>query len=396
MEEVNSSDVVGDLVIDGETEYDDLLVAARIAQSESHRLQQTAAQGTLQKLAHLLSDVRCVDDDRVEAALCRLDQCPIDADDDSRLNQQDATAVPPPPKQSSLPADMDTCESIHTLRLGRSLTVALPETRRRDNGGDGARSVAAWKRLRDVVHEFDWTENEDDNNDQDQHPARRASSHLPLPSDRCRMQEDYDMDITKKLQHMESTMDDSTPSRHWRGKHRYEPAIRTSELSYHLRLQTVKFPMPVTALPPPPAAQSDVDRLTGDLAVASAYAGMPQSCYRVVIIGEIHAVVDNMVIVRANKESRALDLGSFLCLEDQTILGPVSDAFGPVNAPFYVIFVEALNERSTRKRPAESWPTDDVEVALAKLRKGAGVGCLEAYSSYLPSSGPVDSSTSGQ
>ena len=69
---------VGDVVIDGETEFDDMLVAARIAQVgrkflegapahgriayglcpfsqlESHRLEQTMAQGTSQKLAHLL------------------------------------------------------------------------------------------------------------------------------------------------------------------------------------------------------------------------------------------------------------------------------------------------------------------------------------------------------
>ncbi|KAF8819657.1 hypothetical protein IE077_000707 [Cardiosporidium cionae] len=64
-------------------------------------------------------------------------------------------------------------------------------------------------------------------------------------------------------------------------------------------------------------------------------------------VGTIHALVEGVLIVQSNQNLKTLDLGSILCLKDRVILGPISDTFGPVTSPFYVIFLE--NEAKMHK-----------------------------------------------
>lgn len=49
-----------------------------------------------------------------------------------------------------------------------------------------------------------------------------------------------------------------------------------------------------------------------------------------------------------------MDLGSVLCCQDRAVIGPVSDTFGPVAAPFYVVCLPA-----------------DTKLAVEVVRRGA-------------------------
>jgi len=55
-------------------------------------------------------------------------------------------------------------------------------------------------------------------------------------------------------------------------------------------------------------------------------------------LGEASAIVDGLLVVRGSEGSKALDLQSVVCLEDRVVVGVVVDVFGPVVQPHYLIF----------------------------------------------------------
>jgi len=54
--------------------------------------------------------------------------------------------------------------------------------------------------------------------------------------------------------------------------------------------------------------------------------------------GSIHALVDGLVVVRGDVDSRALDLQSVLCLANRKVIGVIIDVFGPLKEPYYLVF----------------------------------------------------------
>ncbi|KAH7649659.1 hypothetical protein FG379_000919 [Cryptosporidium bovis] len=46
---------------------------------------------------------------------------------------------------------------------------------------------------------------------------------------------------------------------------------------------------------------------------------------------------NDIYIIKSDPSGIILDLGSVLCLEDKTIIGTIIDTFGPINSPFYVL-----------------------------------------------------------
>lgn len=55
------------------------------------------------------------------------------------------------------------------------------------------------------------------------------------------------------------------------------------------------------------------------------------------LAGTVLSVIEGTIVVRAAPGSRALNEGSFLVLEDRTMIGAVEDIFGPVQAPLYAL-----------------------------------------------------------
>lgn len=60
-------------------------------------------------------------------------------------------------------------------------------------------------------------------------------------------------------------------------------------------------------------------------------------------VGEINGVVDKSVIIKANTsgEYRVLNEESVLCLEDKTLIGPLFEVFGRLQAPLYRVQLES-------------------------------------------------------
>lgn len=56
-------------------------------------------------------------------------------------------------------------------------------------------------------------------------------------------------------------------------------------------------------------------------------------------IGEVHAYVDGLLVVRGELDSKTLDIQSVVCTEDRMILGVVIDVFGAVVEPHYLVFI---------------------------------------------------------
>eukprot|EP00392_Amoebophrya_sp_AT5.2_P000952 g954.t1 len=54
--------------------------------------------------------------------------------------------------------------------------------------------------------------------------------------------------------------------------------------------------------------------------------------------GKVISKVDNLFVVRAGMEQRALDLKSLLCLPDGQVVGMVMDVFGNIHQPHYLVF----------------------------------------------------------
>ena len=55
------------------------------------------------------------------------------------------------------------------------------------------------------------------------------------------------------------------------------------------------------------------------------------------LAGTVMSVVEGTVVVAGTEGRAAFDNGSVLCLEDRTVLGRVTDVFGPIESPFYSV-----------------------------------------------------------
>jgi len=53
--------------------------------------------------------------------------------------------------------------------------------------------------------------------------------------------------------------------------------------------------------------------------------------------GSIMSRMADMVVIQGSRNSKVLDSGSVVCLDDRTALGRVDDVFGPVTEPFYTV-----------------------------------------------------------
>eukprot|EP00933_Yihiella_yeosuensis_P020166 TRINITY_DN16241_c0_g1_i1.p1 TRINITY_DN16241_c0_g1~~TRINITY_DN16241_c0_g1_i1.p1 ORF type:complete len:614 (+),score=205.76 TRINITY_DN16241_c0_g1_i1:85-1926(+) len=65
-------------------------------------------------------------------------------------------------------------------------------------------------------------------------------------------------------------------------------------------------------------------------------------------IGKITSIVDGLVVIEGLPDSKALDLQSVVCLEDGLIIGVVVDVFGAVTEPFYLVYVSGKAEESVK------------------------------------------------
>ncbi|ODQ82323.1 hypothetical protein BABINDRAFT_31747, partial [Babjeviella inositovora NRRL Y-12698] len=71
------------------------------------------------------------------------------------------------------------------------------------------------------------------------------------------------------------------------------------------------------------------------------------------LVGEITALVESSVIIKANVsgEFRILKDNSMLCFEDRTVLGPLFETFGRLQAPVYRVKIseEKFEQLKDRK-----------------------------------------------
>ncbi|KAJ9204452.1 hypothetical protein DTO021D3_8518 [Paecilomyces variotii] len=75
---------------------------------------------------------------------------------------------------------------------------------------------------------------------------------------------------------------------------------------------------------------------------------------KIEFLGNVQAIVDNTVLIRASTsgEYQVLESGSLLCLEDRSIVGVVSETLGRVQEPLYTVRFEsaaAVGERGVEK-----------------------------------------------
>lgn len=98
------------------------------------------------------------------------------------------------------------------------------------------------------------------------------------------------------------------------------------------------------------AMEADVEDVdggggAGPLAAEELFGGAPLPALEIEILpedaislaGTVLSVIEGTIVVRAAGGSRALNEGSFLVLEDRTMIGAVEDIFGPVQAPLYAL-----------------------------------------------------------
>lgn len=71
---------------------------------------------------------------------------------------------------------------------------------------------------------------------------------------------------------------------------------------------------------------------------------MLSSASRIMRVGAVCSLVGSLLLVQADMGTRPLDLGAVLCTEARRVLGPISDTFGPVSAPFYVVCLRGDDE----------------------------------------------------
>ena len=111
------------------------------------------------------------------------------------------------------------------------------------------------------------------------------------------------------------------------------------------------------------------------------------------LVGEVISVVvnENTIVIQSIHTESPLDEGSVLCTTDRKIIGKVSELFGPLSSPFYVV---KCSPNSTRKSPDDSMKSEDnseVNVQNMNLRRmdiedihpGIAVYVVVKHSSYV-------------
>ncbi|KAL8946138.1 MAG: hypothetical protein Q9222_007429 [Ikaeria aurantiellina] len=88
----------------------------------------------------------------------------------------------------------------------------------------------------------------------------------------------------------------------------------------------------------------------------------------VVELGNVENVSENIILIRANAsgESRALEIGSLLCLENRSVIGVVAEVLGQVLKPYYAVRF-----------------TNAAAITEAGISKGTTVYFVEKHSSYV-------------
>ncbi|CBZ51101.1 conserved hypothetical protein [Neospora caninum Liverpool] len=101
--------------------------------------------------------------------------------------------------------------------------------------------------------------------------------------------------------------------------------------------------------------------------------------------GVVHALVDSMLVIKGDENSNPMDLGSVVCLEDKTVLGAIADTFGPVAAPFYVVYLPDEVPESRQKPNSSSAPSASSSASGLRARLSAGVRVYSdvSHSSFL-------------
>ncbi|KYK69544.1 Gar1/Naf1 RNA-binding region protein [Toxoplasma gondii TgCatPRC2] len=97
--------------------------------------------------------------------------------------------------------------------------------------------------------------------------------------------------------------------------------------------------------------------------------------------GVVHALVGSMLVVKGDENSNPMDLGSVVCLEDKTVLGAIADTFGPVAAPFYVVCLPEEPPESRQKQ--QSSPASPASSLRSRLSVGLRVYSDVLHSSFL-------------
>jgi H/ACA ribonucleoprotein complex non-core subunit NAF1 len=110
------------------------------------------------------------------------------------------------------------------------------------------------------------------------------------------------------------------------------------------------------------------------------------------LVGTVMSVVpsEHTIVIQSITTQTPLDEGSVLCLGDRKVIGKISELFGPLSAPFYIVKhksspthsdensegVETADENSTGKRKTELAHIDDIQ-------QGVSVFVAVQHSSYV-------------
>lgn len=81
------------------------------------------------------------------------------------------------------------------------------------------------------------------------------------------------------------------------------------------------------------------------------------------LVGEVMSVVvtENTIVIQSIRTQTPLDEGSVLCLSDRKIIGKVSELFGPLSSPFYVVKVSSSSTTAQKKTTTPVTPTEEEE-----------------------------------
>jgi len=292
-----------DLVIDGQTAVDDMLVAQRIAERESLLMEETRelvaavagsqAQASRGDVAQLLQLLRQANDlskrissmpakfDNVMGgevrAACRaatqaLERIPLDeaaaeeADEEEKLDPEAALA------------EVDLQSTDEEEQAAAAPLSSGPELEENQEDGKVASDGEDRGAVEEAVEEEEEAVEEED---EDLQNLRKAADQALLSTGR-EMAEEADSESEEEEEELATTL---------------EP----------LQIRVDGFPERV----------GEADTIE--------------------TVGKVSSAVENLVVVAGALESRALDLQSVLCLQDRAVFGVVVDVFGPVTQPHYLV-----------------------------------------------------------
>ena len=102
-------------------------------------------------------------------------------------------------------------------------------------------------------------------------------------------------------------------------------------------------------------------------------------------VGEIMSVVasEYTVVVKSYPTSTPLDEGSVLCLDNRKILGKVSELFGPLNNPFYVVNYMQDDAKNSLDKEIPLEASSETKQDSQAIRQGTSVFVAVQHSSYV-------------